>query len=510
MSSNPERLLRFLGKLTTFACAAAMLGCGGGGASSATPGTGGGGTPPSQVSVGPNVVFILTDDHGYADLGAQGVVADVKTPNIDKLASNGVRMTAGYVTAPQCTPSRSAIMSGRYQQKFNMDDNGKTPFPLSEPMLPELLKTKGYRTGMVGKWHLDVDPNSREWFKREYPDSDVSLFNPSNIPFEKRRLYYPDRRGFDEVFFGYRNSFFANFSLEGELHDARQVSDNRFRVDVVSDAAVSFIKRNYKSPFFLYVSYYAPHVPLEASEKYLARFPVVVKERRRYALAMLSAVDDGVGQIIAELDARGIGDNTLVFFVGDNGAPLGMTQVDAPINDASASWDGSINEPWVGEKGMLSEGGVRVPFIMQWKRALPAGMVFNYPVSTLDAVRSIVDAAGVSDASRFDGVSLLPYLKGEVRASDLDARALFWRFWNQAAVRKGRWKYIRLPEGQEMLFDLYSSQGESANRIADYPQVARELASDLEQWSNGLSTPGLPSSALNVQEKAWYEFYFSY
>ncbi|MDD2893229.1 MAG: sulfatase-like hydrolase/transferase [Halothiobacillaceae bacterium] len=505
-NDTPNALIRL--SILAFA-AASLAACGGGGGGSnataitptPTP------TPVEVKSTLPNVVFILTDDHGYADVGAQKIVSDIKTPNIDALASNGVRMSAGYTTAPQCTPARSALMSGRYQQKFGMDDNSGNPFPLSQPMIAEKLKTAGYTTGMVGKWHLDIDQNSRDWYAREYPGADLSKFNPNNVPFDTRVMYYPHKRGFDEIFFGYMNSYYANFSLDGHKHEPRQVTDRRFRVDVVADAAVSFIERNSSKPFFLYVSFYAPHVPLEASQQYLDRFSVAMKERRRYALAMLSAVDDGVGRIQDMLKAHGVEENTLIFFVGDNGAPTGMGEQDIPISVDSA-WDGSINAPWIGEKGMLSEGGIRTPFIFQWKKSIPKGLVFDQPVNILDAVSTIMTAAGKPDSTAFDGVDLVPYLNNKTKALELNARPLYWRFWNQSAIRKGQWKYMLLADGHEYLFDMNSIDNEKVNRIKDYPGVASSLKADLTLWSNGLKKTGLPSSTLNEQEVSWYSYYF--
>lgn len=317
----------------------------------------------------PNIIFIFTDDHGYADLGAQGVLGDVKTPHLDQLAKTGVRMTAGYVTAPQCTPSRAALITGRYQQKFGVEDNNYSPLPLSQATLAEKLAGIGYKTGIMGKWHLDINAASQHWYNQVYAPGSSIPFNENNIPFEEKLKYYPESRGFQDNFVGYYNNYRANFNLTGQTFTPRTIRDNRFRVDVISDAATTFIERHKADPFFLYLPYYAPHVPLEATQEYLDLFPGPMPERRRYALAMLAAVDAGVGRIVQKLESYGIDDDTLIVFMGDNGAPLNLTKKDVlPVSAQTAPnggsvWDGSLNEPWIGEKGMLSEGGFVCPLL---------------------------------------------------------------------------------------------------------------------------------------------------
>ena len=487
----------FLLFFCSVAATGGLVGCGGGG---------GGGSGQSSVvrtDSRPNVIFVYTDDHGYADIGAQGVVNDIKTPNIDQLAATGVRMTDGYVTAPQCTPSRSALMSGRYQQKFGLDDNNYTPYPLSQPMLAEKLGASGYKTGMVGKWHLEIDQNSADWYKNTYAGS--GAFNLANIPESEKVKYYPENRGFQESFFGYRNTYRANFDTSGNTFSYRNVSDSRFRVDVVSDAAVSFINRHKQDPFFLYVAYYAPHVPLEATEEYLSRFPGSMPERRRYALAMLAAVDDGVGRIMQTLQNYGIDDDTIIFFMSDNGAPLALTKPDTqPVSATDGAWDGSVNDPWVGEKGMLTEGAIRVPYVVNWKGHLPQGLVYRNPVITLDATKTAAVLAGV-DSSDLDGINLIPYLQNTALVPE---RALYWRFWQQAAIRKGKWKYLRKADEGDYLFDLSSDVDEKQNLITAHPNVAAALQQDLTTWSTTLKRPGIPSGSMSQQEQTWYNYYF--
>ena len=262
----------------------------------------------------PNILVIFTDDQGYADVGAYGVASDIQTPNIDLLASAGVRMTAGYSTAPQCTPSRAGLITGRYQQRFGLDDNRHTPMPLSEVTIAERMQALGYRTGMVGKWHLEIDRNS------------IAYDNAALTPAE-REPFHPDNHGFDDLFFGYTERWWTNYSRDGSTHEKRLEKIEDYRIEIATDAALSFIERSADEPFFLYLNYYAPHVPLEAPDKYLKRFEHIQELRRRYGLAMMAAIDDGVGELRQQLQELGLTDNTMIFFISDNGAPLGLSLI---------------------------------------------------------------------------------------------------------------------------------------------------------------------------------------
>ncbi len=453
----------------------------------------------------PNIIIILTDDQGYADLGAQSVVEDIHTPNIDQLAMNGARMTAGYASAPQCTPSRAAILAGRYQQKFGLDDNTKAPFPLTQPTLAEKLADSGYRTGMVGKWHLNINRLSETWYRETYAPGSTQPFDFDSIPSSEKSKYYPDNRGFQDIFSGTLNHFRANFDLSGEPIQTRTITDRRFRIDVTSDAAVSFIQRHARTtpPFFLYVPYYAPHVPLEATEAYLSQFSEPMAERRRYALAMLAAVDKGVGRIIDQLRQQRIDNNTLIFFLSDNGAPLALDKEDKlPVSLFGPYWDGSLNEPWLGEKGMLSEGAIRVPFIAHWPGKIPAGQ-YPHPVLSIDASTTAAALAGI-DTTDMDGINLLPYLQD---TNKIPERALYWRFWNQAAIREGKWKYLIAGNENKYLFDLDSAQHEQINLIDQHPDIATGLHQKLAIWAADLKYPGLPDTPLRSDEKMQYEYH---
>ena len=441
----------------------------------------------------PNIIVVFTDDQGYADLGAQGILGDVVTPHIDQLAADGTRMTAGYVTAPQCTPSRAGLMTGRYQQRFGLDDNRFTPMNLDETTMADRLQESGYTTGMVGKWHLEIDQNSQG-------------FDNDNVTLAERMPYFPDQRGFDDVYFGYRNTWWINYDFNGNSLPSSYQRNENYRLDVATDASIAFIEKNKDDPFFLYLSYYGPHVPLEAPDRYLSRFSSVPETRRQHGLAMMSAIDDGVGRLRERLAANQLDDNTIIFFISDNGAPLGINRLDLPVTNNAGAWDGSLNDPLTGEKGMLSEGGIRVPYIVSWPGTIPAGVVSDTPVTTLDVASTSLAAAGVDIPPELDGDNLLPELTGE---SVLEERSLFWRFWSQSAIRKGPWKYLKAGADHEFLFNMDNSIVETENLLSDFPEVAAELRAELDEWAGDLYRPGIPDNTLNNQEQGWYGHYFT-
>jgi arylsulfatase A-like enzyme len=456
-----------------------LIGCGGSGGDSGEPGNSG---PPASKTK-PNVIVIFTDDQGYGDLGIQGYLNDLKTPNIDQLARNGVRFTQGYVTAPQCSPSRAAMLTGQYQQRFGVDNNDFTPMPLSVTTLGERFKGLGYKTGIVGKWNLEVDGNSKEWAQQNLPA--IQPYDLAKVSLDAKKPYFPDNRGYDDVFFGNNKRFWSTFDLQGKSKAGSYITNENYRVDVISDAAVAFIERNKEQAFYLHVAHFAPHVPMEATPSYLARFPnESMAIRRKYALASIAAVDDGVGRIIDTLSRYQLLENTIVYFISDNGAPLGDDMFDAPINDANEAWNGSKNTPLVGEKGMLTEGGIRIPFIMQWQGKLNAGSTIEKPVSSLDASYTALKAAGYAQLSELDGIDLMPALKSD--DSYLNERALFWRFDKQGAIRVGKWKYLQAGLVREYLFDMESATNEKTNLIQQYPDIADSLKQQYQQWSMGM------------------------
>lgn len=421
----------------------------------------------------PNILLIFTDDHGYADLGCQGIVGDIKTPHIDKLVAEGVRMTSGYVTAPQCVPSRAGLLTGRYQNRFGVESNGK---PLdrfnSEQTIAERLRKAGYATGMTGKWHLGPSP-------------DIV------------------RHGFEDVYFKNANRpGWANFDLNGNDRAPGVERSPLYHLDVNSSAACAFIKRHHDEPFFFYCAYRAPHVPLDAPPKYLERFPGDMPERRRQALAMISAIDDGVGRIMSTLRDYDLVEKTLIFLIGDNGAPLKIHKIDAP--GAGPGWDGSLNDPLNGEKGMLAEGGIRVPFLVHWKGNIAGGRDYDCPVISLDVAATAIALAGLPRDPELDGVNLLPYLRGAKAGAPHET--LYWRWIAQSAVREGKWKYLR-GGAREYLFDLDEDREETRSVLKEHPQVARRLKVKLEEWAGDLSPPGIETKTMATAWERYFDHY---
>jgi len=370
---------------------------------------------PSAAADKPNIIVIFTDDHGYPDIGSQGYLDDLKTPHIDSLANGGVRVTSGYITAPQCVPSRAGLLSGQYQNRFGMESNknyGDEAFRnnfASLKTIAERLSEAGYATGMAGKWHLG-------------PDEQISTHG-----FDKVYKKASTRRGY------------ANFTIKGKDQEPGRSKDGLYHLDACSAVASAFIRVHKDQPFFFYLAYRAPHTPLDAPKKYTDRFPGKMPERRRQALAMISAMDDGVGQILKTLREHGLEENTLIFFIGDNGAPLKIDMKDKPLN-ARGGWDGSMNTPLNGEKGTLMEGGIRTPFLVYWKGTLPAGKVYEQPLISLDVAATAVELAGLPKAAELDGVNVIAYLTGKKIGPVHEY--LYWRWVGQAAVRGGRWKLL--------------------------------------------------------------------
>ncbi|NNE91187.1 MAG: sulfatase-like hydrolase/transferase [Verrucomicrobiales bacterium] len=421
----------------------------------------------------PNFIVVFTDDHGWPDLEYNEIYDDLRAPHINELAASGAICTNGYSTAPQCIPSRGGLLTGKFQNRFGLESNG---LPLdgfnAEKTIAERLKTAGYTTGQIGKWHLG-------------PAAEIT------------------NHGFDDVFAKNSNRpGWANFDLEGNATEGGLERSGLYHLDACSAAATAFIDRHAKKPFFLYLAYRAPHVPLDAPKKYLDRFPGEMPERRRQALAMISAMDDGVGAIRKKLQEHGLEENTLIWFIGDNGAPLKIHKDDAP--GGGPGWDGSLNEPMNGEKGMLSEGGIRVPFFVAWKGKIPAGKVYEEPVIALDVAATAVELAGLEADDSLDGVNLVPFLTGEKTGAPHEF--LTWRWVSQAAIRSGKWKLLRGGE-REYLFDLEVDVSEKTNVLAENPEVANRLRKQLTNWSNELKPPGLSTGEMSQTWKNYFDFY---
>ena len=431
----------------------------------------------------PNIVVILADDLGYCDTELFGCTG-IPTPNIKSIAREGVLFSSGYVAAPVCSPSRAALLTGRYQQRFGFEFNAgaleralanqEMGLPVSEITLPEVLKRAGYATGMVGKWHLGM-----------------------------HEKFHPVRRGFDEYFgflFGantyidpgapgvktigvgeYTSLVSACGKLNPIYRNTTPVDEPEYLTDAFAREATAFIGRHQSHPFFLYTAFNAPHTPFQATEKYLTRFPDIKDERRRVYAAMVSALDDAVGAILSKLRQAGLERDTLVVFLSDNGC---ATYTNACTND-----------PLRFGKLTHLEGGFRVPFAMRWPGRLKAGGVYGQPVSSLDLFPTAVTAAGgrMPAGRPYDGVDLIPYLTGRDKAAPHEI--LCWRNGPNSAIRKGQWKLFQAGR-TPFLFDLSADIGERTNLASQRPQIVRELKTAYAKWESQMKPPLWPCRKL--------------
>jgi arylsulfatase A-like enzyme len=422
----------------------------------------------SLIAAGrPNVLVLFSDDQGSADLGCQGS-KDIPTPHIDSLAKDGVRCTQGYVSSCMCSPSRAGLLTGRSQSRFGheinwegRDDTGVRGLPVAEKTLADHLKAAGYRTGCVGKWHL----------------GDVAKFHPRQRGFDE---YLGHIGGSHDYFKSKDGGKGATYALEG--WDGKPFEfENDYLTDINGRAACDFIRRDSTKPWFLYVAFNAPHTPLQATEKHLKRFAHIAGEQRRTYAAMVSALDDAVGVILAELKAQGAEDNTLIFFLSDNGGPLDR--------------NGSLNTPLSGEKGHMLEGGIRTPYLVRWKSVLPAGKVYEQPVSSLDISATALAAAKASAPPSLDGVNLIPYLQGEKEGRPHEV--LCWRMTarNIWAIRMGDWKLVthngwhELPASKPRLIDLANDPAELHDLSEEEPAKLAELQNAYNAWEATLPEP---------------------
>jgi arylsulfatase A-like enzyme len=411
----------------------------------------------------PNIVVILADDLGYNDVGFNGC-PDIPTPNIDSIAMNGVLCPSGYATHPFCSPSRAGLITGRYQQRFGHDSGptlGSTNpclgLPTTELTLPQLLKPAGYLCGAIGKWHLGYVPD-----------------------------LYPTRRGFDE-FFGFLDAGSPYYNAE-LLRNETPLVEKEYLTDAFTREGVSFINRHATQPFFLYLAYNAVHKPYNTPpDMYLERVANIPDPDRRTYAAMVVALDDGVGQVLQTLQANNLMENTLIFFLSDNGAP----------QEAADSDNGSNNYPLRGYKTNTLEGGIRVPFAVQWTGHLPANVIYNDLVSALDIVATSAAVAGVSlPGDRvYDGLNILPYLAGEQSSP---VRTLFWRWFGLGpdgppgsvstiwAVRRGSLKLITEKAKTDQppeLYNLVDDIGETKDLAAAQPADVASLAQRYANWT---------------------------
>lgn len=424
----------------------------------------------------PNVIIIMTDDQGYGDLSCMGA-EDFVTPNIDALAQSGIRFSSMYSGSPVCSPSRACLLTGRYPGNAGVRAilaghrraSGLTP---EVPTIATALKKLGYKTGISGKWHLGLKDECR-----------------------------PNANGFDE-FSGflagcldYYSHIFYWGMADGNTnptHDlwenGDEVYDNgNYLTERITDKSVDFIRRHKDEPFMLYVAYNAPHYPMHAPEKYMKRFEHLPWDRQVMA-AMISAVDDGVGEIRNELVRQGIADNTIIYFQSDNGPSRESRNW---LDGREDLYYGGTSGIFKGHKFSLFEGGIRIPAIL----SIPEGMkakVVDAPHIAADVFPTLLELCG-GDAGEYelDGVSLVPMLEGK---SDATHDYLFWEMEGQTAVRKGKYKLVingRLEERSEpvegcFLSDLEADPGETTNLADELPELCEQLRNAAVEWRNGI------------------------
>jgi len=403
----------------------------------------------------PNIVLILADDLGYGDLGCYGS-REIKTPNTDALARQGVRLTDCYAAAPVCTPTRAALITGRYPQKagfewvirYSEKDRG---LPADDSCLARSLAAGGYATGLFGKWHLGYKPE-----------------------------FHPFAHGFGS-FFGFLGAdldFYSHKDALGDpgLYDGRQLVDRPgYLTDLITERSVSFVHDNARKPFFLEVAYNAPHWPFQRPDR-----PDDTRTKANYGrehgtrtdyIAMVERLDKGVGQIIAALRSVGCLDNSLIIFTSDNGGER--------LSD---------NGPFFHGKYSLWEGGLRVPCIVQWPGVIPAETTSRQPVITMDLTASILAAAGIRPPHSLDGEDIVPELAGR---RPVHERTFCWRLprpdakYGQKAVRRGNWKLVYDRE-VELLFDLTSDPGERRSQAFAHPETVAALRGHLDRWEQSL------------------------
>ncbi|MBI1766081.1 MAG: sulfatase-like hydrolase/transferase [Acidobacteria bacterium] len=408
----------------------------------------------AQARRKPNVIFILVDDMGYADLSSFGS-KDIRTPNIDRLAKEGIKFTQAYSNGPVCTPTRAAFITGRYQQRVGLEwainANEKDPgLPVEETSVARMLKNNGYATALLGKWHLGSKPE-----------------------------FLPTRHGFDEFFgitggnadmYSHRDLPGATVLYEGE--NPTEVAG--YLTEHLARRSVDFIKRQKNQPFFLYLAFNAVHWPFQRPNR-----PDTVRTRETWLdgtradyIAMMQSVDAAVGQVLNTLDQQGSAKDTLVIFTSDNGGER--------LSDV---------RPYFNTKGTLWEGGIHVPGLARWPAALPKGKVSQQTAITMDWTATILAAAGVKPERQLDGINLLPILQGQQPEQE---RTLCWRIdragFRQQAIRSGKWKLVTQPTSVDLLlFDLDHDPGERRNLFYEQQDKAKALRVKLAEWDKEMN-----------------------
>ena len=447
----------------------------------------------------PNIVLLLADDLGYGELGCQGN-QEIPTPHIDSIAKNGARFTQGYVTAAFCSASRAGLLTGRYQTRFGYEFNPtgrhnedpEAGLPLSEKTLADVLVDAGYITGIFGKWHLGGTANYNPirrgfdefygflheghyfvpppykgvttWLRRKtLPGGGSGRWTSSD-----QKLIYSTHMGNTEPDYDADNPI---------LRAGQPVEEPVYLTDAITRESISFIDRNADVPFFLYVPYNAVHSPLQGADAYMKKFNHIKDIQRRIFAAMLANMDDSVGAILEKLRSKNLEENTVIFFLSDNGGPTReLTSSNAPLRDG---------------KGTVYEGGLRVPFLMQWKGKIPKEQTYKNPVISLDLFATSIALAKAQLKRPLDGVNLIPYLTNQNQG--VPHQTLYWRLGNRRAIRHGDWKLLSNPKsGEKQTWELYhltddiSEQKDLSSRHTD---KVDELQSKWNQLNSKMISP---------------------
>ena len=447
----------------------------------------------------PNIIVLLADDLGYGELGCQGN-EEIPTPHIDSIAANGVRFTNGYVTGPNCSPSLAGFLSGRIPTRFGYENNpighrNEDPaigFPTSETTLAETMQDAGYTTGLLGKWHLGGTAayhpfrHGFEEFFGFMHEGHYFVQPPyEGVTTMLRRKTLPD--GEVGRWIGKKKLIYHKWPSNEPDYDAdnpiirggQPVMETEYLTDALTREAVDFIDRHDDKPFFLYLAYNAVHSPLQGADAYMRKFSHIQDIQRRIFAAMLANMDDSVGAVMKQLRKSGLEENTLVFFLSDNGGPTReLTSSNAPLR---------------GQKGMMYEGGLRVPFMVQWKGTLPKGKVYNHPVTSLDIYATAAANAKATAPENIEGVDLIPYLTS--KRSDRPHDTLFWRQGNKAGLRHGDLKLVRMGGRKAVgnakweLYDLSKDISEERNLAKANPEHLSELVALWKKMNGEMQEP---------------------
>ena len=449
----------------------------------------------------PNIIVLFADDLGYGELGCQGN-PEIPTPHIDSIANNGVRFTDGYVAGPNCSPSRAGLLTGRIPTRFGYEFNpigavNEHPgigLPAAEVTIAESLQNAGYTTGLIGKWHqggtADYHPfrhgfdeffgflHEGHYFVPPPYKGVTTMLRRKSLPYGytgrwvgEKGLIYTDHMGGNEPDYDADNPI---------TRGGQPVVETEYLTDALTREAVDFIDRHDDKPFFLYLAYNAVHSPLQGADAYMKKFVHIEDVHRRIFAAMLSNMDDSVGAVMAQLRKSGLEENTIVFFLSDNGGPTRELT--------------SSNLPLRGSKGQMYEGGLRVPFMMQWKGTIPAGQTYEKPVSSFDIyATAAANSEGVIAPELVEGVDLVPFVTGKKKG--IPHETLFWRQGGKYGLRHGDWKIVRMGgrrspgKSQWELYNLSEDLSEETNLAQSKPERLTELVERWEKMNSEMAEP---------------------